>query len=72
MTLRSPEGSGIKGGKVEYHVRRMLAGLAFLTPEYAALFGEGGMAFTEKLTVYHARLAARAALNGIYNGRRPV
>jgi len=65
MTLRSPEGAGIKGGKVEYHAYRMLTALLLidrtdLAPEFAA-----------RLAVYHARLAARAALNRQYNGRRP-
>jgi hypothetical protein len=65
MTLRSPEGSGIKGGKTEYHAHRMLVALLLidrtdLAPEFA-----------ERLAVYHARLAARAALNGMYNGKRP-
>lgn len=65
MTLRSPEGSGIKGGKVEYHVKRMLQGIALL--------GEFKLdsLFIETLIVYHAKLAARAALNGMYHGKRP-
>lgn len=67
MTLRSPEGSGIKGGKVEYHASRMLAGIAILTEFMFEKDGE----FIETLVVYHARLAARAALNGMYHGRRP-
>jgi hypothetical protein len=64
MSLRSPEGSGIKGGKTEYHVKRMLVALEFVS---------GGLAseFAARLAVYHARLAARAALNGMYNGKRP-
>jgi hypothetical protein len=65
MTLRSPEGSGIKGGKVQYHVLRMLTGLA-LNKTYPI-----DAEFIERLIFYHARLAARAALNGMYNGRRP-
>ncbi len=64
MTLRSPEGSGIKGGKVEYHVKRMLQGLALLR-EFTL-----DSQFIETLIVYHARLAARAALNRMYHGRR--
>lgn len=64
MTLRSPEGAGIKGGKTEYHVKRMLVALEFVHGELAS-------EFAERLAVYHARYAARAALNGIYNGRRP-
>jgi hypothetical protein len=64
-SLRSPEGSGIKGGIVNYHVVRMLTGLALLRE-----FPKDGE-FIEKLTVYHAKLAAHAALNQIYNGRRP-
>ena len=63
--LRSPEGAGIKGGIVNYHVVRMLAGLA-LMKEFP-LDGE----FIERLTVYHAKLAAHSALNQIYNGKRP-
>jgi len=65
MTLRAPDGTGIKGGKVEYHVQRMLTGLALIA-EFSI-----DSTFIEKLIVYHARLAARAALNGQYNGRRP-
>lgn len=65
MTLRSPEGAGIKGGKTEYHVKRMLVALE-------AARGELVPEFAEKLAVYHARLAARAALNGMFNGRRPT
>jgi ribosomal protein L19 len=66
MTLRSPEGSGIKGGKVGYHVQRMLAGLALVRA--FPLDSE----FIERLVVYHAKLAGRAALNQMYNGRRPA
>jgi hypothetical protein len=65
MTLRSPEGSGIKGGKVNYHASRMLTGLALLA-EFPI-----ESTFIETLIVYHAKLAARAALNQMYNGRRP-
>ena len=64
-SLKSPEGSGIKGGKVEYHVVRMLQGLALLN-EFR-LDSE----FIEKLIVNHAKLAARHALNGMYHGKRP-
>ena len=65
MTLRAPDGTGIKGGIVNYHVPRMLTGLALIA-EFPI-----DSTFIEKLIVYHARLAARAALNGQYNGRRP-
>lgn len=65
MTLRSPEGSGIKGGKTAYHSTRMLSGLALL--KEFPLDSE----FLITLIVYHARLAARAALDGMYHGRRP-
>jgi hypothetical protein len=64
-SLRSPEGSGIKGGIVNYHVVRMLVGLALMR-EFPL-----DADFIERMTVYHAKLAARAALNQIYNGRRP-
>jgi len=46
----------------------MLTALSFSDP---SLLGEGAASFAERLVVYHARLAARAALNGQYNGRRP-
>jgi hypothetical protein len=59
MTLRSPEGSGIKGGKVAYHSQRMLTGLALLR-EFPL-----DSDFIVRLIVYHARLAARSALNGM-------
>lgn len=66
MTLRSPEGSGIKGGKVEYHASRMLDWIE------SALTERGSIAeMAIKMAVEHARLAARAALNGMYHGRRP-
>jgi hypothetical protein len=66
MTLRAPDGAGIKGGKVEYHVKRMLQGFALLSE-----FNLDSQ-FIEDLIVYHAKLAATAALNGMYNGRRPA
>jgi hypothetical protein len=66
MTLRSPEGSGIKGGKTMYHSTRMLTGLALLR-EFPTQ-----EEFIVRLIVYHARLAARAALDGMYHGRRPA
>lgn len=65
MTLHAPDGTGIKGGKVDYHTIRMLTGLAILR-EFP-LDSE----FTEKLVVYHAKRAGTAALNRIYNGKRP-
>ena len=68
MTLRAPDGTGIKGGVVNYHVQRMLTGIALLR-EF--MFNKDG-AFIESIVVYHARLAARAALNQMYNGRRPA
>lgn len=68
MTLKAPDGTGIKGGLVNYHVTRMLTAIAILG-EF--MFDKDG-AFIETLAVYHARLAARAALNGLYNGRRPA
>ena len=64
-TLRSPEGTGINEGKVGYHTVRMLTGLALLA-EFPL-----DTAFIERLIVHHAREAARAALNGMHNGRRP-
>lgn len=67
MTLRAPDGTGIKGGIMNYHAQRMLTGIALLD---AFMFNKDGE-FIERLVVYHARLAARAALNGLYNGRRP-
>lgn len=63
--LRSPEGSGIKGGRTMYHVTRMLTGLA-LVREFPL-----DTEFISTLIYYHARLAARAALDGMYHGRRP-
>ena len=56
--LKAPDGTGIKGGKVEYHTKRMLTALSFIGL---------GMAedFAASLAAYHARLAARAALNGM-------
>jgi hypothetical protein len=65
MTLRAPDGAGIKGGKTAYHSMRMLSGLALLR-EFPV-----DSEFIATLIVYHARLAARAALDGIYHGRRP-
>jgi hypothetical protein len=68
MSLRAPDGAGIKGGKTEYHVKRMLTGIAIL---HDFMFDKDGV-FIESLVYYHARLAARSALNGLYNGRRPT
>lgn len=68
MTLKAPDGTGIKGGLVNYHTARMLTAIAILR-EF--MFAQDGV-FIEKLAVHHARLAARAALNGLYNGRRPA
>jgi len=65
MGLKSPEGSGIKGGKVSYHVRRMLVGFEML--EAFPTDHE----FVVTIIVYHARLAAGAALRGMYHGKRP-
>lgn len=65
MTLRAPDGTGIKGGITQYHVERMLTGIRLL-PMFPLEYE-----FIETLTIFHARLAARAALNRIYNGRRP-
>lgn len=61
--MRAPDGTGIKGGRTAYHATRALTAIA--------LIREFPDVFTEMLAVYHARLAARAALNGMYNGRRP-
>jgi hypothetical protein len=66
MTLRAPDGAGIKGGKTGYHSKRMLTALALLK-EFPT-----DEAFIVTLIVYHARLAARAALDGMYHGRRPA
>lgn len=63
--LRAPDGTGIKGGKVNYHVVRMLQGLS-LIKEFDLQSD-----FLVTLIVDHARLAARHALNQMYNGRRP-
>lgn len=71
MTLRAPDGTGIKGGKIEYHVERMLRALAFVPYSYVEFLGDKAAAFAADIAVYHARLAARAALNKAYNGRRP-
>jgi hypothetical protein len=65
MTLRSPEGSGIKGGWVQYHSIRVLTGLRLL--EEFPLDSD----FIIDLIVLHATMAAHHALNGIYHGRRP-
>ncbi len=65
MGLRAPDGTGIKGGVINYHAERMLTGIRLIAVfplEYE---------FIEALTIFHARLAAHAALNRIYNGRRP-
>lgn len=61
MGLKAPDGTGIKGGKTAYYSQRMLAALEL---SVAGLADE----FAAELAVYHARLAARAALNGM--GRR--
>jgi hypothetical protein len=66
MTLRSPDGAGIKGGKTQYHSTRMLTALGLLR-EFPT-----EEPFIVLLIVYHARLAARAALDGLYHGRRPA
>lgn len=71
MGLRAPDGTGIKGGKAAYHAQRMLVALSFVESSEPALNYPETLAFAEQLAVYHARLAARAALNGLYNGRRP-
>jgi hypothetical protein len=72
MTLRAPDGTGIKGGITHYHVERMLRALAFVPYSYVEFLGDDAAKFASDLAVYHARLAARAALNGMYNGRRPA
>jgi hypothetical protein len=58
-TLRAPDGTGIKGGRVNYHAMRMLTGIA-LVKEFPL-----DSDFIVTLIVHHARLAARAALNGM-------
>lgn len=66
MTLKAPDGAGIKGGKIDYHSRRVLAGVQFAQdPLWASI------ALTDDIVFHHARMAARAALNQMYNGRRP-
>lgn len=52
-------------GLTRYHACRMLAALELIQ---AGIHDE----VAARLATYHARLAARAALNGLYKGRRPT
>jgi hypothetical protein len=69
MSLRAPDGTGIKGGLTSYHAERMLRALSFV-PQFDSI-SETATQFAVDVAVDHARLAARAALNGMYNGKRP-
>lgn len=67
--LKAPDGTGIKGGIINYHTRRMLAALELADDPEWHCYGDV-QSFIADLTYHHARLAARAALNKLSNGRR--